>query len=62
MLTCLTTLQVFKTLVEKTKDIKGAKVEHHKFCASVHYRNVDENVSASFICCCSILKAEGCLC
>ncbi|XP_009626608.1 putative trehalose-phosphate phosphatase F [Nicotiana tabacum] len=35
--------EVFKTLVEKTKDIKGAKVEHHKFCASVHYRNVDEN-------------------
>ncbi|XP_009788659.1 probable trehalose-phosphate phosphatase F [Nicotiana sylvestris] len=35
--------EVFKTLVEKTKDINGAKVEHHKFCASVHYRNVDEN-------------------
>ncbi|CAH2071453.1 unnamed protein product [Thlaspi arvense] len=33
---------VFKTLVEKMKDIKGAKVENHKFCASVHYRNVDE--------------------
>lgn len=36
--------QVFRTLVEITKDIKGAKVENHKFCASVHYRNVDENV------------------
>ncbi|OIT40523.1 PREDICTED: probable trehalose-phosphate phosphatase F [Nicotiana attenuata] len=35
--------EVFKTLAEKTKDIKDAKVEHHKFCASVHYRNVDEN-------------------
>ncbi|MCD7472577.1 hypothetical protein HAX54_013849 [Datura stramonium] len=35
--------EVFRTLVEKTKDIKGAKVENHKFCASVHYRNVDEN-------------------
>ncbi|XP_052210609.1 probable trehalose-phosphate phosphatase F isoform X1 [Diospyros lotus] len=34
--------EVFRTLVEKTKDIKGAKVENHKFCASVHYRNVDE--------------------
>lgn len=34
--------EVFKTLVEVTKDIKGAKVENHKFCASVHYRNVDE--------------------
>ncbi|KAI4327098.1 hypothetical protein L6164_019598 [Bauhinia variegata] len=35
--------QVFKTLVEITKDIKGAKVENHKFCVSVHYRNVEEN-------------------
>ncbi|KAI9076603.1 hypothetical protein K1719_041368 [Acacia pycnantha] len=35
--------EVFRTLVEITKDIKGAKVENHKFCASVHYRNVDEN-------------------
>ncbi|KAK3038461.1 hypothetical protein RJ639_029759 [Escallonia herrerae] len=35
--------EVFRTLVENTKEIKGAKVENHKFCASVHYRNVDEN-------------------
>ncbi|KAI4303237.1 hypothetical protein MLD38_038891 [Melastoma candidum] len=34
--------EVFRTLVETTKEIKGAKVENHKFCASVHYRNVDE--------------------
>lgn len=34
--------EVFRTLVENTKSIKGAKVENHKFCASVHYRNVDE--------------------
>ncbi|XP_059657477.1 probable trehalose-phosphate phosphatase F [Cornus florida] len=34
--------EVFRTLVENTKDIKGTKVENHKFCASVHYRNVDE--------------------
>ncbi|XP_021768421.1 probable trehalose-phosphate phosphatase F [Chenopodium quinoa] len=34
--------KVFNTLVDTTKDIKGAKVENHKFCASVHYRNVDE--------------------
>ncbi|CAN8246376.1 unnamed protein product [Cochlearia groenlandica] len=33
---------VFRTLVEEMKDIEGAKVENHKFCASVHYRNVDE--------------------
>lgn len=35
--------EVFKTLVEITKDIQGAKVENHKFCVSVHYRNVEEN-------------------
>ncbi|KAK7258229.1 hypothetical protein RIF29_32788 [Crotalaria pallida] len=34
--------EVFRSLVETTKDIKGAKVENNKFCASVHYRNVDE--------------------
>ncbi|KAL4334797.1 hypothetical protein GQ457_07G010480 [Hibiscus cannabinus] len=34
--------EVFKILVENTKDIKGAKVKNHKFCASVHYRNVEE--------------------
>ncbi|KAI3453527.1 hypothetical protein Pfo_010190 [Paulownia fortunei] len=35
--------EVFRTFVEITKDIKGAKVENHKFCVSLHYRNVDEN-------------------
>ncbi|XP_044486110.1 probable trehalose-phosphate phosphatase F [Mangifera indica] len=34
--------EVFRTLVENTKKIQGAKVENHKFCASIHYRNVDE--------------------
>ncbi|XP_076953120.1 putative trehalose-phosphate phosphatase F [Bidens hawaiensis] len=34
--------EVFKTLVEVTKDIPGAFVEDHTFCTSVHYRNVDE--------------------
>ncbi|KAG8381497.1 hypothetical protein BUALT_Bualt06G0128000 [Buddleja alternifolia] len=34
--------EVFKSLVEITKDIAGAKVENNKFCVSVHYRNVDE--------------------
>ncbi|KAJ4712820.1 Trehalose 6-phosphate phosphatase [Melia azedarach] len=34
--------EVLKILVENTKSIKGAKVENHKFCVSVHYRNVDE--------------------
>ncbi|XP_042753355.1 trehalose-phosphate phosphatase A [Lactuca sativa] len=34
--------EVYKSLVETTKEIKGAKVENNKFCVSVHYRNVDE--------------------
>ncbi|XP_074264922.1 putative trehalose-phosphate phosphatase F [Silene latifolia] len=34
--------EVFKTLVEITSDIKGVTVENHKFCTSVHYRNVNE--------------------
>ncbi|KAM6557138.1 hypothetical protein CsatB_004157 [Cannabis sativa] len=34
--------EVFRTLVENTKAIEGAKVENHKFCTSVHYRNVEE--------------------
>lgn len=37
--------EVFTNLVEEMKDIEGAKVENHKFCASVHYRNVDEKVT-----------------
>ena len=36
--------QVFRSLVDSTKEIKGAKVENNKFCVSVHYRNVDEKV------------------
>lgn len=36
--------QVFRSLVEITKDIIGATVENNKFCVSVHYRNVDEKV------------------
>ncbi|KAJ4956617.1 hypothetical protein NE237_013400 [Protea cynaroides] len=34
--------EVFRSLVEKTKEIEGAKVENNKFCVSVHYRKVDE--------------------
>ena len=37
-------LQVYKRLLEKTKSIMGAKVEHNKFCLSVHFRCVDEKV------------------
>ncbi|KAM3308690.1 putative trehalose-phosphate phosphatase F [Capsicum chacoense] len=35
--------EVYRILVNKTKEVEGAIVENHKFCASVHYRNVDEN-------------------
>jgi trehalose 6-phosphate phosphatase len=31
-------------LVEKTKSTPGARVENHKFCASVHFRCVEEKV------------------
>lgn len=41
-------VQVFRTLVEHTRGIKGIKVENHKFCASIHYRNVDERVRITF--------------
>ncbi|XP_077246820.1 putative trehalose-phosphate phosphatase F [Tasmannia lanceolata] len=34
--------EVFRSLVENTKGIKGATVENNKFCVSVHYRLVDE--------------------
>ncbi|XP_054815670.1 trehalose-phosphate phosphatase A [Prosopis cineraria] len=34
--------EVMSSLIECTKDIKGAKVENNKFCVSVHYRNVEE--------------------
>ena len=36
--------QVYKSLIEITKGIAGAKVENNKFCVSVHYRNVDDKV------------------
>ncbi|CAA0842298.1 Probable trehalose-phosphate phosphatase G [Striga hermonthica] len=35
--------EVFRKFAEITKDIEGSKVENHKFCVSVHYRNVEEN-------------------
>lgn len=34
--------EVFRSLIENTKDIIGSKVENNKFCVSVHYRLVDE--------------------
>ncbi|KAG7571722.1 HAD-superfamily hydrolase subfamily IIB [Arabidopsis suecica] len=35
--------EVYKKLLEKIKSIPGAKVENNKFCASVHFRCVEEN-------------------
>ncbi|XP_051130025.1 probable trehalose-phosphate phosphatase F [Andrographis paniculata] len=35
--------EVYRTFLDITKDIEGTKVENHKFCVSLHYRNVDEN-------------------
>ncbi|KAI6687734.1 hypothetical protein NL676_024562 [Syzygium grande] len=34
--------EVYKTLLESTKSIPGARVENNKFCLSVHFRSVDE--------------------
>ncbi|KAJ4814028.1 Trehalose 6-phosphate phosphatase [Rhynchospora pubera] len=34
--------EVYRRLVETTKSTPGAKVENNKFCASVHFRCVDE--------------------
>ena len=41
-------LQVFSSLLKSTEEIKGATVENNKFCVSVHYRNVDEDVCFFF--------------
>ncbi|KAK4748549.1 hypothetical protein SAY87_015135 [Trapa incisa] len=54
--------KVFRVLVESTKGIKGAKVENHKFCASVHYRNVEEkNWCVIAQCVHDVLKVYPCL-
>jgi len=34
--------EVCKILIESTKVIKGARVEHNKFCVTVHFRRVKE--------------------
>lgn len=38
------TWQVYEKLGESVKDIVGARMEDNKFCVSVHYRNVAEDV------------------
>ena len=35
---------MYKKLGESVKDINGARMEDNKFCVSVHYRNVAEDV------------------
>lgn len=42
-------MQVYQALLEKTKSTPGAKVEHNKFCISVHFRLVDEKVKTILI-------------
>ena len=42
---CLNWIQVCKILIESTKVIKGARVEHNKFCVTVHFRRVKEEVT-----------------
>ncbi|KAJ7529628.1 hypothetical protein O6H91_15G059100 [Diphasiastrum complanatum] len=34
--------KVYKELIIKVKDVEGAKVEHNKFCVTVHFRCVKE--------------------
>jgi trehalose-6-phosphatase len=41
-------LQIKEKLQEKTKGIRGAIVEDNKFCISVHFRCVDEEVELRF--------------
>lgn len=36
--------EVYKELVDITKSTEGVRVENNKFCASVHFRCVDEKV------------------
>lgn len=37
-------MQVFRTLTAKMEAIAGARVEHNKYCLSVHFRCVREEV------------------
>ena len=38
-------VKIFKLLEDKANKVPGAKVEHNKFCVSVHFRCVKEEVS-----------------
>ena len=41
--------QVYKALLEVTKDTPGSTVDNNKFCLSVHFRRVDEKVINDFV-------------
>jgi trehalose-6-phosphatase len=41
-------LQVYRTLTARTAPIPGATVENNKFCLSVHFRCVQEEVIDDF--------------
>ena len=43
------TCQVYEKLGESVKDIDGARMEDNKFCVSVHYRNVAEDVIVLYL-------------
>jgi trehalose 6-phosphate phosphatase len=37
-------MQVYRTLTARMEAIAGARVEHNKYCLSVHFRCVQEEV------------------
>jgi hypothetical protein len=44
-------VQVYRTLTSRMESIPGAKVEHNKFCLSVHFRCVQEEVCLAIAVC-----------
>jgi hypothetical protein len=39
--------QVCKILSESSKGVRGARVEHNRFCVTIHFRRVKEEVDLS---------------
>ncbi len=51
--------QVCKILSESSKGVRGARVEHNRFCVTIHFRRVKEEVDSSLslslsVCVCEI--------
>jgi len=46
---------VCKILSESSKGVRGARVEHNRFCVTIHFRRVKEEVDSS-------LSLSLCLC